>query len=242
MSHEVLVIGMGPGGFGQLTLDAVEAMNRVDAFVVADHRGDRSDLVWRRSELIRRHVRHAHRIITVLDPAHQHPDDDLDAARLATYVQILSGLPDGTVVGFLAWGDPALYDSILRVIDALRASMSLQVKVIPGVSALQVLAAAHQLALHGAPVHLTTGERLLAEYRPDLGDVVVFEDPALACRGLVAEFPDLEIYWGAYLGSDDEVLANGPLAKVIDEISALRAQLQQHHGWVHDTYLLRLPA
>ncbi|MFD0866129.1 precorrin-6A synthase (deacetylating) [Tessaracoccus lubricantis] len=240
MSREVLVIGMGPGGFGQLTLDAVDAMNRVDVFLVADEEG--SDLVWRRSELIRRHVRHAHRIITVLDPAHQHPDDELDAARLATYTQILSGLPDGTVVGFLAWGDPALYDSILRVVDALRGGMSLQVEVIPGVSALQVLAAAHQLALHGAPVHLTTGARLLAEYRPELGDVVVFDDAELACRGLATEFPDLEIFWGAYLGSEDEVLANGPLRDVIDEIARLRAQLHDHHGWVHDTYLLRQPS
>ncbi len=241
MSRELLVIGMGPGGFGQLTLDAVDAMNRVDVFLVADHE-ERSELVWRRSEVIRRHVKRAHRIITVLDPAHRHPDDDLDDARLATYRQIITGLPEDAVIGFLAWGDPALYDSVLRVVDALRPTLSLKVRVIPGVSALQVLAAAHQIALLGNPVHLTTGPRLLSEYRPDLGDVVVFDDAELACRGLVAEFPDLEIYWGADLGSDDEVLANGPLSKVIDEISALRAQLEGHHGWVHDTYLLRMPS
>ncbi|MDO5677127.1 MAG: precorrin-6A synthase (deacetylating) [Propionibacteriaceae bacterium] len=242
MSREVLVIGMGPGGFGQLTLDAVAAMNRVDVFLVADTNEDRSDLVWRRSEFIRRHVKRAHRIVTVLDPAHETDPSVLDAARLATYRQIISGLPQGSVIGFLAWGDPALYDSVLRVIDALKATLPLRVKVIPGVSSLQVLAAAHQLALQGAPVHLTTGARLLGEYRPDLGDVVVFEDPELACRGLSMEFPDLEIYWGAYLGSDEEVLANGPLAKVIDEITRLRAQLEEHHGWVHDIYLLRQPA
>ncbi|WP_052460153.1 precorrin-6A synthase (deacetylating) [Tessaracoccus massiliensis] len=242
MSREVLVIGMGPGGFGQLTLDAVEAMNRVDVFLVADQPEDNSDLVWRRSEFIRRHVKRPHRIITVLNPAQESAGSELDEARRNTYQQLMGGLPDGSVVGFLAWGDPALYDSILRVIDALRAQMALRVKVIPGVSALQVLAAAHQLALTGSPVHLTTGARLLGEYRPELGDVVVFDDAELACRGLVQEFPDLEIYWGAYLGSDDEVLANGPLGKVIDEIAALRAQLAGHHGWVHDTYLLRLPA
>lgn len=242
MSREVLVIGMGPGGFGQLTLDAVEAMNRVDVFLVADQPEDNSDLVWRRSEFIRRHVKRPHRIITVLNPAQKSAGPELDEARLNTYQQLMSGLPDGSVVGFLAWGDPALYDSILRVIDVLRAQMALQVKVIPGVSALQVLAAAHQLALTGSPVHLTTGARLLGEYRPELGDVVVFDDAELACRGLVQEFPDLEIYWGAYLGSDDEVLANGPLGKVIDEIAALRAQLAGHHGWVHDTYLLRIPS
>lgn len=236
----MLVIGMGPGGFGQLTLDAVEAMNRVDVFLVTD--GDvRSDLVWRRSEFIRRHVNRSHRIITVLDPAHQHPAEELDPARLSTYRQILSGLPEDAVVGFLAWGDPALYDSVLRVIEALRGTLPLQVRVVPGVSALQVLAAAHQIAMHGGPVHLTTGDRLLHEYRPDLGDVVVFDDPALTCRGLVSEFADLEIYWGAYLGTDDEVLANGPLGEVLDDIADLRSRLEQLHGWVHDTYLLRQP-
>lgn len=240
MSREVLVIGIGPGGFGQLTLDAVEAMNRVDVFLIADQE-DRSDLVWRRSELIRRHVRRAHRIITVLDPAHQHSDDELELARVATYRQIVSGLPSDSVVGFLAWGDPAIYDTVLRVIEALRATVPLRVQVIPGISALQVLAAAHQIALHGSPVHLTTGPRLLADYRPELGDVVVFDDPGLACRGLTAEFPDLELYWGAYLGSEDEVLANGPLASIIDEVATLRAKLEAHHGWLHDIYLLRQP-
>ncbi|AQP46934.1 precorrin-6A synthase (deacetylating) [Tessaracoccus aquimaris] len=242
MARKVFVIGMGPGGFGQLTLDAVDAMNSVDAFLVADAADDQPDLVWRRSELIRRNVQRAHRIITVLDPAHIHPEDgDLDAARLATYSQIMSGLPEEASVGFLAWGDPALYDSILRVVDALRATMTLDVTVIPGVSAPQVLAAAHEIALNraGQSVHLTTGRRLLGEYRPDLGDVVVLNDADFTCRALVDEFPDTELYWGAYLGTADQVLANGPLRTVVPELERLRAKLIDHHGWIQDIYLLR---
>ncbi len=242
MARKVFVIGMGPGGFGQLTLDAVEAMNSVDAFLVADRSDDQPDLVWRRSELIRRNVHRAHRVITVLDPTKVHPDDgDMDAARLATYSQILCGLADDATVGFLAWGDPALYDSILRVVDALREQMSIDVTVIPGVSAPQVLAAAHQIALNreGESVHLTTGRRLLGEYREDLGDVVVLNDPDFTCRGLVEEFPDTELFWGAYLGTSDQVLANGPLRTVVPELLALRAQLLAHHGWIQEIYLLR---
>lgn len=239
MGRKVFVIGIGPGGFGQLTLDAVDAMNRVDVFLVGDHVDDQPDLVWRRSELLRRHVGRAYRVITILDPQREHPGD-VDAGRLATYGHILDGLPDDEVVGFLAWGDPGLYDSIIRVVDALRDEMRLDVTVIPGVSALQVLAAAHQIALNtGASVHLTTGGRLLAEYSPDLGDVVVMNDPSLSCRGLVAEFPDTEIYWGAYLGTPDQVLANGPLKTVLADLDALRQRLLDHHGWIQDTYLLR---
>lgn len=238
------MIGLGPGGFGQLTLDAVEAMNSVDVFLVADSQDDQPDLVWRRSELIRRNVKRAHRVITVLDPAHTHPDrDEVDAARLATYSQIVSGLPDDASVGFLAWGDPALYDSILRVVDELRGSVALDVKVIPGVSAHQVLAAAHEIALNraGQSVHLTIGRRLLAEYDPGLGDVVVLDDADFVCRGLVEEFPDTELFWGAYLGTPDQVLANGPLRTVVPQLEKLRARLLEHHGWLQETYLLRPP-
>lgn len=239
MGRKVYVIGIGPGGFGQLTLDAVEAMNQVDVFLVGDHSEDQPDLVWLRSELLRRHVNRPHRVITVLDPEREYPGD-VDAGRLATYRHILSGLPMDDTVGFLSWGDPGLYDSILRVVDALRDKLALSVTVIPGVSALQVLAAAHQIALNaGSSVHITTGARLLAEYSPDLGDVVVMNDHDLTCRGLVEEFPETEVYWGAYLGTPDEVLANGPLRSVAAELAALRGRLVEHHGWIHDTYLLR---
>ncbi|NHB83753.1 hypothetical protein G7085_00955 [Tessaracoccus sp. HDW20] len=80
-------------------------MNSVDVFLVADSNEDQPDQVWRRSELIRRNVKRAHRVITVLDPVHSHQDETQpDGAQLATYQQILSGLPDGEVVGFLVWG------------------------------------------------------------------------------------------------------------------------------------------
>lgn len=240
VTRTVFVIGIGPGGFGQLTLDAVDAMNKVDTFLVGDHSDAQSDLVWLRSELIRRHVSRKHRVVTVLDPGREHSSHaELDAAWIATYAQILESLPDDHVVGFLAWGDPGFYDSILRVIDSLRPTLPMNVTVIPGVSALQVLAAAHQIALDGHAVHVTTGRRLLDDYTPELGDVVVVNDPDLACRGLVEEFPDLEIFWGAYLGTPDQVLANGPLRTVVGELTELRGKLISHHGWLHDTYLLR---
>lgn len=245
MARKVFVIGMGPGGFGQLTLDAVDAMNSVDVFLVADTPDDQPDLVWRRSELIRRNVKRAHRVITVLDPTHvRRGEGDVDAARLATYSQIVGGLPDDASVGFLAWGDPALYDSILRVVDDLRSVLSLDVTVIPGVSAPQVLAAAHQIALNrdGGSVHLTTGRRLLADYRPELGDVVVLNDAEFTCRALVDEFPDIELFWGAYLGTADQVLANGPLRTVLSDLLELRSRLLAHHGWIQEIYLLRPPA
>jgi precorrin-6A synthase len=114
---------------------------------------------------------------------------------------------------------------------------------VPGISSLQLLAARHRLVLNGVggSVHLTTGRRLLAEYRADLGDVVVMLDGALTCAGLLSEHPDLEIFWGAQLGLPDEALVAGRLADVLDQIRATRLRLRSERGWVMDTYLLRRP-
>ncbi|MNT68413.1 precorrin 6A synthase [compost metagenome] len=53
------------------------------------------------------------------------------------------------------------------------------------------------------------------------------------------EDPDAEIYWGAYLGTPDEIVISGRLADVKDEILATRARERQRMGWIMDIYLLR---
>ena len=88
-------------------------------------------------------------------------------------------------------------------------------RVVPGISSLQLLAAAHKIVLNqiGQPVHVTTGRRLLEEYTADLGDVLVMLDGGLACADLVPLHPDLTIYWGAQLGLTDECLMAGPAGR-----------------------------
>jgi precorrin-6A synthase len=49
----------------------------------------------------------------------------------------------------------------------------------------------------------------------------------------------IDIYWGAYLGTPDELLISGDLAKVRDEIVRVRAEAAARKGWMFDTYLLR---
>ena len=53
--------------------------------------------------------------------------------------------------------------------------------------------------------------------------------------------PDLTIFWGAYLGSPDEITLSGRLGTVGPEILRLRAEARTRHGWIMDIYLLRKP-
>lgn len=263
MIERIRVIGIGMGNPEHVTGEAAQALSTVDVFLVADKGGAKSDLVAARQRVCDALIpaEHAYRVVEVPDPK-RGPDAERDdtaygrgvrdwhAARVDAYAAVIDGLAHGeTTVGFLVWGDPAFYDSTIRVVDALveryaAAGTRIEHDVIAGISAPQLLAARHRIPLNriGAPIHVTTGRRLVDEYDPALGDVVVMLDGGLACAELADAFPDLELFWGAYLGSPDEVLVRGRLADVVVEVQRVRAEARERHGWVMDTYLLRPPA
>ncbi|MBW3085964.1 hypothetical protein KEM60_02175 [Austwickia sp. TVS 96-490-7B] len=258
MPREILVVGIATGTLEHLTLEAVDALRRIDVVLVADKRQDTADLTaWRSDVCARVRDDDGPRVIAVPDPD-RGPDATRDAtayatgvrdwhrARVDAYEAVLRDLPEDDVIGFLVWGDPAYYDSTLRIVDALAERISLDCHVIPGIGAVSLLAARHRIHLNriGHPVHITTGRRLLQEYAAhgaDLGDIVVMLDGYLRCTELAATHPDLWIYWGAYLGSEREELRSGRLGDLADELRTLRAALKESHGWVMDTYLLRHP-
>ena len=62
-------------------------------------------------------------------------------------------------------------------------------------------------------------------------------DAECSFQGLDPE--GLQIWWGAYLGSEAQALEAGSLAKVGGRIMERRAELRARHGWIMDTYLLR---
>ena len=130
----------------------------------------------------------------------------------------------------------------MRIVETIRSKgFALEYEVIPGISAVQALAAQHGIALNriGESVLITTGRRL-AEGLPDnLGDIVVMLDGEQTFKKIAAA--DLDIYWGAYLGTQDEILVSGKLAEVRDEIERIRSKAREERGWIMDTYLLRKP-
>jgi precorrin-6A synthase len=247
----VLAIGIGAGDPDQVTVEAIRALNRTDVFFVMDKGSATSDLVAMRRTICERYIDDpSYRVVEVPDP----PRDlsgpsyagDVGAwhdKRVALYeVLLLNQLADREVGAFLVWGDPALYDSTLRVLDgvAARGAVSFRVEVIPGISSIQALAAAHRIALHGVgrPVHVTTGRRLATDGWPDgVDDLVVMLDGD--CSFTTVDPAGVTIYWGAYLGTPDEILMAGPLAEVGAEIQEVRAEARARKGWMFDTYLLR---
>jgi precorrin-6A synthase len=149
-------------------------------------------------------------------------------------------LRDGETGGYLAWGDPSLYDSIVRILDQVAGDGdAFEYEVIPGVTSVQALAASHRIPLNriGEAVLVTTGRNLAAGWPAGADSLVVMLDGTGVFNDLRDD--DLDIYWGAYVGTDDEILVHGPLHDVADEIVRQRAEARARKGWIMDTYLLR---
>jgi precorrin-6A synthase len=252
--RELLVIGMGPGHPDQITVQAVQALNRVDVFFRIDKGDAKSGLNAAREEILRRHVsRPGYRVVEIPEPprdrspgltaaGYRDAVSDWHEARAAVIeAAITAELGEDGIGAFLAWGDPSLYDSTLRIIDRLlaRGTVAFQYTVIPGVTSVQALAAAHRVPLNrvGEPVHITPARRLAAGLPEGLDSAVVMLDPGFTAAGF--DDPELTVFWGAYLSTPDETLISGPLPRVAGDIIATRAALRARHGWIMDTYLLR---
>ena len=253
--RQLYVIGVGAGDPEQVTVQAIRALNAVDVFFVLDKGSSKEDLVALRTEICRRYITdRPYRIVEVADPERDRSSmsnrqygvavKDWHEARVEAIEQaMLVELAPGENPGFLVWGDPAIYDSIIRIVEGLqaRAVVPFEFQVIPGISSVQQLAAAHRIVLNriGEPIHITTGRRLGDRLPVGQNNVIVMLDSQLACQALTE--PGLEIYWGAYLGSPEQILVHGVLADVIDEIVDVRAAARERIGWIMDTYLIRRP-
>jgi precorrin-6A synthase len=51
--------------------------------------------------------------------------------------------------------------------------------------------------------------------------------------------PEIDIYWGAYIGTEDEILVSGNLKGRMHDIERIRSVAKEKKGWIMDTYLLR---
>ncbi|MFF0147061.1 precorrin-6A synthase (deacetylating) [Amycolatopsis sulphurea] len=251
--RRIYAIGIGAGDPEHLTVQAIDRLNRVDVFFVLDKGEAKADLVRLRQDILDRFVtRPGYRVVSAQDPDRDRTPADYRVAvadwhqlRTDVYERLIRDeLGEDETGAFLVWGDPSLYDSTIALIEAVlaRETVEFDYEVVPGVSSVSALAARHRTTMNqiGRAVHFTTGRRLSEGWPADADDVFVLLD----AHTTFDRFADqgVWIYWGAYLGTPEEILVSGLLdAGLATRIRELRAEARERNGWIMDTYLLRRP-
>jgi len=249
----ILIIGIGAGDPEHVTVQAINALNRTDAFFLLDKGPAKTKLGALRKEIVRRYVREdrVYRFVDAVNPERERGGDyqagvaDLNTRKQDVFEALIGKeLQDGETGAFLVWGDPSLYDSTIRIVAAIEASGRHRFawEVFPGVTSLQALTARHRTTLNtiGRAVTITPGRRL-GGFSDDVDSLAVMLDAENAFSR-IPDDGDVEIFWGAYVGTPDEILVAGRLKDVAGEIDRLRAEARAANGWIMDSYLLRRPA
>jgi precorrin-6A synthase len=244
------VIGIGSGDPDHMTVEAIAALNGADIVLLPRKGAEKTDLAELRRDVCRRFLSNKTTRIVEFDlpkrdtgaASYLSSVDDWHAAIAATYRDLLTAaLPRGGVAAFLIWGDPSLYDSTLRILERLRHDhgVAFDIEVTPGISSVHVLAARHAIPLNtiGNAVLFTTGRKLREGVSNIADTIVVMLDGEMSFRTVPAD--DYDIYWGAYLGLEYEMLLAGPLRSMADRIVEARTRARERHGWIMDIYILR---
>ncbi|WP_128514807.1 precorrin-6A synthase (deacetylating) [Tabrizicola thermarum] len=238
----LFLIGIGTGNPDHVTGQAIRALNAADLILIPRKGAAKSDLADLRRKILSQVLTAPVPVAEYDVPQRADQDDYLGAvndwhgAIAQVWAETIAARPGADRVALMVWGDPSLYDSTLRIAARLTG---VTVKVVPGITSLQALTAAHAIPLNtlAAPVTITTGRQLRDHGWPEgATTLAVMLDKGGAFTVLP---PDTEIWWGAYVGMPEETLIHGTLGEVSDHILATRARLRAEHGWIMDIYLLR---
>ena len=250
MTINLYLVGIGTGNPEHVTYQAVRQLQKADVIMVPRKGRAKSDLADLRHQICDQllgetappilefdlPVRDAEKsYLTAVDEWH-------DAIALVWQetlqaAEAVLGRPAKSAA-LLIWGDPSLYDSSLRI--AGRLSPAPEITVIPGITSVQALTAAHKIPVNelGAPFVITTGRQLRDHGFPDGVDTAIFMLDG-HCAFTTLDMAGFDIWWGAYLGMEDELIISGKLDEVADHIISTRRAAREQHGWIMDTYLLR---
>ena len=243
MISDLWLVGVGTGSPAHVTLEGMQALRDAAVILLPLKGDDKEDLSALRYGILEAAESRAE--IRTFDYPERDPALPYQQRVSAWHDEIarrwiaaMEGCTAKGPVALLVWGDPSLYDSTLRI--AQRITPLPRLRVVPGITAIQALTAAHAIPLNtvNGPVRITTGRQVRdTGFAQDDETMVVMLDGECSFRGL--DSTDVQIWWGAYLGSDMQVLRSGPLAEVAEDIATTRAELRARHGWIMDTYLLR---
>jgi precorrin-6A synthase len=240
------LIGIGCGDPEQLTLAAIRAINAADLILIPRKGDEKSELADLRRAICADVLTSDKTRIVEFDLPVRDAGEDYrkgvdewhDAVAATWSEEIRNHLGNRGRAALLIWGDPSLYDSSLRI--ARRLDPLPHIEVVPGVTSIQALCAAHALPVNeiGEAFLVTTGRRLRQEGWPaGINTVVVMLDGGAAFQSL--DPAGLHIWWGAYLGMPNEILLSGALAEIGPHIVAARSEARERHGWIMDNYILK---
>lgn len=245
----ILIIGIGTGNPAHMTLEGIAALERADVVFVPTKGAEKERLAAIRRSLLTRFAGSAE-VVEFALPVREVDNPDYaagvsawHAAIAEKYRSMIAGLDPDACAALLVWGDPGLYDSTLRILNLVKeAGESFSVRVIPGITAIAALTSAFAIPLNtiGNPVTITTGRRLLEGWPTGADSVVVMLDGGKSFARI--DPADIHIHWAAYVGMDEQILIEGPLAEVADRVATARDAARARHGWIMDIYLLRKPS
>ncbi|WP_022702839.1 precorrin-6A synthase (deacetylating) [Pseudorhodobacter ferrugineus] len=243
---DLFLVGIGTGNPEHITLQAIRTLNAVDVVLIPRKGDSKADLAEIRREICAEVVTNpATRIVEFDLPTRDEATPDYLQRvedwhdRIATVWAETLARTDGPKarVALLVWGDPSLYDSTLRI--ASRLTPRPAITVIPGITSLQGLTAAHAIPLNdlAAPFTVTTGRQLRDGGWPAGSDrIAVMLDGECSFTDVATE--NTTIWWAAYVGMPQQTTLSGPLAETGPKIIETRKILRAAHGWVMDIYIL----
>jgi precorrin-6A synthase len=240
----IKLIGIGMGNPGHLTFEARDALQEADLIIIPDKGAQKQDLADMRRDILDVHVPNAPKVVDFPMPKRDAKtkayldgvSDWHDAIAQIWSQTIATHLGDHGTVALMVWGDPMLYDSTIRIAERLD---NVRIEVLPGVTSIQLLCAAHGIPLNGLgnAVTITTGRTLRTYgWPPETETIVVLLDGETSFQSLEGAF---DIWWGAYLGMPNQILMQGDLSEIANRIVDTRAAAREEHGWIMDTYLIR---
>ena len=242
MIKDLWLIGIGAGSPSHVTQEGMQALRDAQVILMPDKGDEKSDLQRVRQDIISASGSAA-RIVSFDYPSRDPALPYLERVsawhdEIARRWQSAFPAPVEGPVALLVWGDPSLYDSTLRIAE--RLSPPPKIRVVAGITALQALTAAHAIPFNtiGGAVLVTTGRNLRDHGWPeDVERVAVMLDGQADFTHLPAE--GVYVWWGAYLGMEQQLLLSGKLSEIAEDIRALRKDARTTHGWIMDCCLLQ---
>ena len=248
---KIYLIGIGPGTPDYLTVQAIEAMKGVDVFFFLEKRKGDEDFLKIRREILERYLDSGtYRVVSARIPKRKKGGNYVEEVKAwrEEVAEVVAGLiknemEEGENGALLIWGDPSLYDGHLEMLQHIlkRGVIDFEYEVIPGITSVQLLAARHKIPLNriGEPIVITTARKLKECETDEVINTVVLLDSRATFKRF--EDTDIDIYWGGYLGAEDEILLSGKLRDIIEDIKRIRIEAKKKKGWLMDTYILRRP-